>query len=194
MKRNILIAGIAGFVILGGAVGANAISNSGSNLAANVKPSGKAEEKKHSIISTDKAVEIAINKVGGVMESVELEKDDGRLIYEIDLDVPGYNDVDVDLDAVTGEVIKVDKEINDDDDDDYNDKRLNGSQNVKITKEKAISIALSDTSGEVTDVDFDSDDNEYEIEIKSGNKEVEIKIDAQTGKILEKEIDHDDDN
>ncbi|MCJ7842482.1 PepSY domain-containing protein [Lederbergia sp. NSJ-179] len=183
MKRNILITGIAGFVILGGAVGANAISPS------NKKPITQSEEKS-SIITMQKATEIAINEVDGVLESVELDKENGRFIYEVDLSVPGYEDVDVDIDATTGAVIKVDKERAKQ----TKVSQQNENKNMPITEEKAISIALSDTQGEVTEIDFDSEDLEYEMEISTGNKEVEIKVDAKTGKILEKDIDdnHDD--
>ena len=41
MKRKVLIAGVAGFVILGGAIGANAMSDVSLKTAANSKNVGK---------------------------------------------------------------------------------------------------------------------------------------------------------
>ncbi|CAM4148067.1 PepSY domain-containing protein [Lederbergia lenta] len=193
MKRNLLIAGVVGFVILGGAVGAGAISNSTSPSTAPSTSTMNANSKENSsVISIEKATEIAIGEVGGVLDSVELDKENGRLIYEVELELSGNNsDVDVDIDAVTGEILKIDRDGEDDFDDDDNHQRI--SKNVNISNEEAISIALKDTPGKIIDVEFDSDDHEYEIEVKVDDKEVEIKVDANTGKIIKKEIDYSDD-
>ena len=163
MKRKVLIAGVAGFVILGGAIGANAMSSDASlKTAATPKTSEKAK-----LISMEQAIEIAINKVGGKLESIELDKDDDRLIYEIELDAKGkYNDIDVDVDAVTGEIIKIDKDQSDDDLVGDDDKHQNVNKGVNISRDEAVAIATKDTPGKVTDVDFDSDDTYYEIEIQ----------------------------
>jgi uncharacterized membrane protein YkoI len=62
------------------------------------------------------------------------------------------------------------------------------SQEVKITKEEAISIALKESPGTVTKVEID-DDNEYEIEILDGDKEIDFEINAMTGEIREMDTD-----
>ncbi|MBS4208458.1 PepSY domain-containing protein [Bacillus sp. FJAT-50079] len=165
MKRKIMIASVIGCVIFGGAIGANAISNTNSQV-----------KEANSKISLEKAAEIAKNEVGGIVESVELDKENGRLIYEVDF---VEDDLDVDIDAVTGEVVKVDRD----------DDRAVVKQSKTISKEEAISIALKDTPGVVTEVDFDSDDHEYEIEIQSEKQEIELTIDAATGNILNKDFD-----
>ncbi|MFJ8066659.1 PepSY domain-containing protein [Psychrobacillus sp. NPDC096426] len=63
-----------------------------------------------------------------------------------------------------------------------------------ITEKEAIAIAKKQVNGEVIEVELDEDDNryEYEIEIRTKKAEAEITIDATTGKVLE--IDLDDDN
>ncbi|QGS68035.1 hypothetical protein CV093_03165 [Oceanobacillus sp. 143] len=61
--------------------------------------------------------------------------------------------------------------------------------------EKARSIAASQFSGSIVELDLDEDDGRliYEIEMKNGDSEAEIEIDAYTGTILVIDIDHDDD-
>lgn len=66
------------------------------------------------------------------------------------------------------------------------------SQEVKITQDEAIAIALKESPGTVTKAELD-DDNEYEIEIRDGNKEIDFEIDAMTGEIREMDTDFFDD-
>lgn len=42
---------------------------------------------------------------GGRVKKVELERDFGRLYYEVDVVLPDYREYDVKIDAVSGEVI-----------------------------------------------------------------------------------------
>jgi len=182
MKRKMIIGSIAGFVVLGGAMG----------VAASSKSDMKNEEKTSNIISVEEAKEIAINEVGGQLKGIEFDKEDGRLIYEVDLFHANSDDddVDVDIDAVSGEVIHVDRDDDDQDDDEYKYERSDARENVKISHEEAIAIALKDTPGKVKEAELD-DDGYYEIEIKNGKTEVEMKVDADSGKIIEKETDRD---
>lgn len=79
--------------------------------------------------------------------------------------------------------------------DDIDDDRTNdntGKQNI-ISKEEAISIAKKQYAGQIKEVEFDIDDDngkqEYEIEILTKRGEVELEIDAKTGKILSADFD-----
>lgn len=79
------------------------------------------------------------------------------------------------------------------DDNQYDDDSiLQINRELKISKDEAIAIATKDTPGNVIEVELD-DYRYYEIEVKNGQYEVEYKIDANTGAILEKDIDRDDD-
>jgi uncharacterized membrane protein YkoI len=185
MKKNVLIIGVTGVVLLGGALGVGAFSEG-------------TQEKKTNLISMKKAEEIAGKEVEGTVESVELELDDGKAKYEVDIrDKNGNDDIDVDVDASSGEVLKVDR----DDDaasDDVNTQNTKAqATNPKVTKDEAIAIATKATPGKVVKVDED-DDGDYEIEIRTDTHEIEYEIDATTGKILEKDLDNlnddDDDN
>lgn len=204
MKKNLLIIGVTGAVLLGGAVGVGAFSET-------------TQEKESHFISMKKAEEIALTEVEGTIESVELEKDDGKVKYEIDIrDQHGNDDIDVEIDATTGKVIKVER---DDDDkkvktetvsaesiknshDDAVSSTLSDKVNTqgtntqstkqRITKEEAIAIATKETPGKVVEVDYD--DGEYEIEIRTETYKIEFEIDASTGRIIQKDIDDLDDD
>lgn len=189
MKKKIIIFGVAGLLLLGGSVGVSAVSEQQSNekLQSNAN-----------LLSIDKVKEIAAAEVDGVIESVELDKKQGRLTYEVEFD-GGYgedDDIEVYVDAYSGEVLKVKY----DDDrivtptpkntkmESVHTKTTNGK---RLTKEEAIAIATKDTPGKVVDVEYD--DGEYEIEIHTDTHEVDFEIDARTGVILEKDIDRLDD-
>ena len=64
------------------------------------------------LITQSKAEEIAVDRVGGRVVGFESEKENGRIIYGVDIVVSG-EDVEVEVDARTGEVLEV--EYGDDD-------------------------------------------------------------------------------
>ncbi|MBP2241774.1 putative membrane protein YkoI [Cytobacillus eiseniae] len=179
-KRNVLIAGVAGFILLGGAIGVGALTDSTQGSGNNLMTVKKAEEK-------------ALNEVKGIIESVELENDNGQLKYEVEVqDLNGHDDIDIDIDAKSGEVIKVDQG---DDKNESKDAPISIKKNdltKKLTKNEAIAIATKETPGKVVDADYD--DGEYEIEIHTATHEVEYEIDARTGQILEKDMEKFDDD
>ncbi|MFS0863935.1 PepSY domain-containing protein [Fredinandcohnia sp. 179-A 10B2 NHS] len=190
MKKNILLIGVTTVVLLGGAVGVGAIANDSKALAS-----------KESIISIEKAKDIASKEAEGAkVESIELEREHGQWVYDVDLDFPGSDDdIEVDVSAVTGEVVKVD----DDRDDTKGDVSNNTSTNnapksvsdtpttKQITIEEAVEIATKDTQGKIVEAEYD-DDGYYEIEMKHEGNEIEFKISAKDGSILKKEVDNDD--
>ncbi|MEK5441259.1 MULTISPECIES: PepSY domain-containing protein [unclassified Fredinandcohnia] len=213
MKKKLVVLGIVGTVVLGGAVGVGAFA-------------------KEAEVPSKKAEEIAMQEVKGAnVKEVELEHQNGELIYEVELEGTHDDDVEVDINATTGKVVKVDDNRDDDnvkvqnnvtsgtvvkadDDDDVNVKNNVSSEkvvkvnadrdddrvtsqkavsSVKISKKQAISIATKDTPGKIVEIELD-DDNHYEIEMIYDGKEVEMEISAADGTILEKEIDDLDDD
>ncbi|WP_420111959.1 PepSY domain-containing protein [Pseudactinotalea sp.] len=58
-------------------------------------------------ITLTEAIEIAVAETGGVLDDAELSDDDNPLHYEVTVDTADRDDVDVDVDAVTGEVLRV---------------------------------------------------------------------------------------
>ncbi len=61
-------------------------------------------------ISQDQAEKIALAKVPGDVKEAELEKENGRLVWSFDIAQAGSGVMDVEIDAQTGEVLKVEKD------------------------------------------------------------------------------------
>lgn len=86
-----------------------------------------ANEKK-TAIDSEAAMEIALAEFEGTIKEIDLDEDDGRLIYEIEIKGTA-GEAELDIDAYTGEIISIsiDTELgtsiddNDDDDDDDRD-------------------------------------------------------------------------
>ncbi|MYL43844.1 PepSY domain-containing protein [Virgibacillus salexigens] len=66
------------------------------------------------LIGVEKAKEIAKNNFDGKVVSIELDDDDNRLIYELELK-NGKKEADFDIDAKNGEILEMDVEADDDD-------------------------------------------------------------------------------
>ncbi|CAG9622066.1 PepSY domain-containing protein [Sutcliffiella rhizosphaerae] len=60
-------------------------------------------------ISFEEAEEVALNEVNGVIDDIELDRENGKLVYEVEIDTNQGDDDDVTVyvDAVTGKVLYV---------------------------------------------------------------------------------------
>lgn len=65
-------------------------------------------------ISKDAAIKIAMKQAKGIVTKVELDNDDGHVVYEIEIEGGTY-EYDFDIDAVSGEVLKFEKDHHDND-------------------------------------------------------------------------------
>ncbi|MEH7222765.1 PepSY domain-containing protein [Bacillus sp. JJ1566] len=172
MKKKLVVLGVVGAVVLGGAVGVGAFS-------------------KEAQVPLSKAQEIATQEVKGKkIKEVELEHENGELVYEVELEGTHDDEAEVVINATTGKIVKVEDDRDDDDDDRVTSEV--DTTSVKISKEEAVAIATKDTPGKITEIELD-DDGYYEIEMKHEGNEVELKISAVDGTILKKEIDDADD-
>ncbi|MCR2806603.1 PepSY domain-containing protein [Paenibacillus soyae] len=70
-------------------------------------------------ITAEAAGKLAAEHVGGTVVKVKKDRDDGRLVYEVKLRLDGGR-AEVEVDAVTGQIVESDTDY-DDDDDDWND-------------------------------------------------------------------------
>ncbi|MBE1492319.1 PepSY domain-containing protein [Plantactinospora soyae] len=69
-------------------------------------------------VSSERAVEIALASAGGgQLDEVEREQEHGRTVWSVEL-VKDGGEVEVDVDATTGEVVKTERDDKDDDSDD----------------------------------------------------------------------------
>ena len=68
---------------------------------------------KGQFITKEAAVEIAMKQANGVVKELELDYDDGRMHYEIEIE-DGTYEYEFEIDAITGEVLKFEKDRDDD--------------------------------------------------------------------------------
>lgn len=115
----------------------------------------------------------------------DLERDDGRVIYEIEFQAAGVR-YDYEIDARTGAVLDREPE-----------KNTGGNADASyITAEQAKNTAINDAGVQASDVTMkkcklDRDDGRmvYDIEFQIGRTEYEYEIDALTGRIVDKDVD-----
>ena len=68
------------------------------------------------IISVKEAEDIALQEFSGVITELELDEDDGRYVYELELK-NGDQEAEMEIHAVTGDIIELDIDFEDGDDD-----------------------------------------------------------------------------
>lgn len=143
-------------------------------------------------ISLEQAREIALkhanlkeNQVNFIKESLEV--DDGVDVYNIEFSFEN-KEYDYEINAITGEIIEFDEDIENYD--------IN-TNNYKVTQSQAQEIALKDANLKAEqvffdkiEIDFKNNTPVYEIEFKYNNKEYDYKIDANTGEIISKSQDN----
>lgn len=142
-------------------------------------PAGKGLEHLALEVTLDDALDIFFDRFGSAeinIESIELDKDDGRYVYTIDGWDTTY-DYELTIDAETSDVIEQEKE-EDQDQDDIID------IGAVISPLEAMEAALEASgSGYVEEWELEMDDNRtiYDIDISGGDDQ---KVDALTGEVL----------
>ena len=68
---------------------------------------------KENVLTVEEAVAIAMKQAKGTVTEVELDEDDGRLHYDIEIE-DGTYEYDFEIDAITGEVLDFEKDRDDD--------------------------------------------------------------------------------
>ncbi|WP_373706220.1 PepSY domain-containing protein [Jeotgalibaca porci] len=132
------------------------------------------------ILSLEEVVDIYMGEYPNAqIQKVDYDKDSGDWTYEI-TGVSENREYEVEINAVSGEIIKVDED--DVDDDAYL------AFDTIITPEEAIEIAktaLAEEAAVLEGWELDVDDNrtKYDIEFEGSNRDV--KLDAETGEVIE---------
>lgn len=123
----------------------------------------------------------ALAKHSGFVQTLEAEIENGKPIYEFDIRTADGKEWEVECDAKTGKITEIEEEV------DQHDPRFKGK--AKLSWEEARKIALDIHPGEVLETEFaiEADGSiSYEFDIKTANgKEMEVEIDATTGKLDE---------
>ena len=146
-------------------------------------------------------------KAGEVkLESCKMDKEDGAWVYELEFRV-GANEYDYEIDAVSGDILKRDMDLEDGghtDDDDQDD--IDDDEDSKeeapaklIKEEKALQIACKDAGVKSSHISLikchlDEEDGTwvYELEFMAGANEYDYEIDAVSGDILKRDMDLED--
>lgn len=158
-------------------------------------------------IGKDKAMDIAVAEFGKASAAeilhseVDTELDESPAHYEVEITGRNGEEIEYKIDAYSGAVIAVKREMADDDE-------ASEAQPVKPTQPgtaqdighaKAKSIALNHAGVDANtvydmNIQLDVEDGTiiYEVEFKSGNREYDYEIDAATGAILHHETEIDD--
>lgn len=140
--------------------------------------SGKSKESdRQTAIDIKEAMAIGLNEYSGTISEIELDEEDGQLIYELEI-ISGNVKAEIDINAYTGDIIVIGTESTD---------GIDADVDSFISIEEAIDAALNEFQGTVVEVELDDDDDGYiyEIEIESDNEEREIEIDAYSGKVVD---------
>lgn len=191
MNRKIWIGTLSAALLFGGAaVTAGQVNGDSADSKAGMNNITQAGQK---YITVEQAKTAALKAVKGHVEDVDLERKQGKVYYEVEVEQAGGHDIDVRVDAVSGKVLAVlDRDMDDEDDRDRNHDSKNPSAKAKITSKQASDIAVKTVSGgKVIRVKLDEDDNRYiyEVKLTTSKGKAEVDIDAVTGKVLS--VDHD---
>lgn len=164
------------------------------------------------MIGYEKAGILALKQVpDAIITDMELDKENGELVYEIELYKDGY-EYDLILNAATGEKIFLASHRDAWDDDDYSynwehhsdhhsshdshsSHHGQSSRTPSISAEQARKLLLEKVPGAaVKELELDFDDGRliYEGELRKGNMEYEFEMDADTGAFLEWDEEYDD--
>lgn len=194
----------------------NLLAASGSTQLSGVYSSGLASDKAY--IGESRALELALQAAGvqsaDVRRSeVELDADDGRMIYEVELHCQGV-EYEVELDAGSGEVLALDRDVWEPQGQTQQNQGAQQGQGTQqnqgqtqqgqgpqgaIGTQAAMDKALAHAGVSASDVrsreaELDEDDGRwiYEIEFEAARVEYEYEIDARTGEVLSWDADYDD--
>ena len=126
---------------------------------------------------------------------VELDQDDGAVHYDVDFE-KGEKDYDYDIDAVTGEILLVNKpaaaaSAETTQKPASSGSSSSGSSSAKLTKAEAKAIALKhaglkESEVRELEVELDRDDGtlHYDVDFEKDGYDYDYEIDAGSGKIL----------
>ena len=141
-------------------------------------------------VTEEQARETALSHAGLTADQVtfvrsELDRDDGRLMYDVEFYTSDYKEYDYEIDAATGEILSYDYDA-----EGYS-YQPNATLGTAITAEQARAIALAEVPGaaesDIYEFETDRDDGrlEYEGKIIYNNTEYEFTIDGYSGAIRE---------
>jgi uncharacterized membrane protein YkoI len=202
--KKIMIPALAATILAGGGLSiANASGVQDKPTQAQEVNGGKNQAGliKQAKITETEATKIALEKVPGTVKAVELEDENGTIVYGFEIVAKDGSQQEVKIDAQTGKVAKVEadheEKKGEERDSEENDvqNQVELAKQAKITETEATKIVLEKVPGTVKAVELEDEDGtivySFEIIAKDGSQQ-EVKIDAQTGKVAKVEADHEE--
>ncbi len=183
-KKYILISAVTGLILLSGCQSGTA-GNSGIVVADGSK------------YITERQAQLEALTNSGVAEAdasgmtVKLDNDDGRVVYDVEF-WSGNTEYDYEIDAVSGDIIKSEKETKPAATTAPSNGGSTQAQYIgeNSAKQKAFShagVSSSNVSNVVVKLDKDDGKVHYDVEFRSGNTEYDYEIDAVSGNIIKSE-------
>lgn len=177
-----------------------------------VSTTGKASDKAY--IGIENALKAALNHAGvdsALVKNVEvdLDYDDGRLIYEVEFDTKD-GEYEYEIDAITGQVlfyeIDIDDDYDDDNDDDDDDDDDNDDDRKKSSSKNQNTVSMLSAAdarkkviqkfdgGIIQKIEYNYDDKNplYKGEALKAGYEVDFELSAKTEKFEKWDVDKDD--
>jgi uncharacterized membrane protein YkoI len=165
---------------IAGAVVAAILISSGA--AAYADEGGKGGKGKHKMpmaqeatVTIEQAVKAATDKVKGKVIEAELEREHGKLMWELEVLAEDNHIVEVYVDAMSGEV---------------NTEEATMAQEAKVSIEQAVKAATDKVKGKVIEAELEQEQGKllWELEIVSDDKKMmEVHVDAASGMVTEVE-------
>ena len=178
------------------------VAKTGEIFKKNVEHKTVKEPSAETFIGAERAKEIALDHAGvaadaAVFERVEWDLKKGSAVYDVDFRADG-TEYEYDINAVTGEVITVEKEGKNKPTEN-NNPTPDHTEFTHLTLEEAKAIALAhsgvaakDVRFEDADLDFERGIEVYEIEFSVGRTEYEYVINAESGEVIKAAHEYDD--
>ncbi len=118
--------------------------------------------------------------------NVKVENENGKQVYEVEF-YNGNQKYDYKIDAATGQIIS--KEV----DNKTYSAQTSTSQPATTSKSSANTAVPNVPAGATVEYDNDNGVPTYEVEYRNGNAEHSYKVNANTGAVIEREVDYDND-
>ncbi|MEG0293489.1 PepSY domain-containing protein [Enterococcus sp.] len=144
-------------------------------------------------VTIAEAIEIFQKEYAGAdITSLDIDTSFGKWVYKIE-GVDDLKEYDLKIDATTKAILEREEDQLDNDDKNgikRQEEKLDLSNLLSL--DEITKIALEQTQGgQVTDWDLDRDNGvtHWDVDVKNGKQEATVKINAQTGEVLEVELD-----
>ncbi len=134
-------------------------------------------------VSMEACMAAALAKADGEVRSLKLEIENGKPLYEFDIETDAGQQWELECDAMTGEIVEMSRTAS------RNDPEFRAV--AKLVERQARAIALERFPGNVTgsDLEMEGERAQYKVEIEGDDGNTyEAIVDAATGEIVASEV------